>query len=386
MPLPGSAASVAMAPYRVDVLHGHAHARAHRVELEQVACAASDNNIFHEPWMLLAAMQAFDAEVVSVLMVRDATGVARGYLPVSRTTTGLGAVHLASWRHPYCYLCTPLIADGHVEAVVGALLDWLDDGASSASCLDLHDIAADSAFASALSSVLAQRRRLVHDRTDFERALLVPSSDNDEAPSPKRRRKWRRLERRLAVRGHLAYTRLQPGEDAAPWIERFLALEASGWKGRAGSALAATTRARGFFIAIAEDAHRQGRLDLRALELDGVAIAMQCNFLAGTGAYAFKVAYDERHADASPGLQLEVHAMRHLAVQDPQLRWMDSCARPDHAMMNRLWLQRRTISRFVIASRGSPAIAWIVARRASRIARRIWRVLREGLRRRTQAM
>ena len=184
----------------------------------------------------------------------------------------------------------------------------------------------------------------------------------------------------------MAFTRLESAEDAAPWIERFLALEASGWKGRGGSALAATPQARGFFIAIAEDAHQQGRLDLRALELDGVAIAMQCNFLAGTGAYAFKVAYDERHADASPGLQLEVHAMRHLPVQDPQLRWMDSCARPDHAMMNRLWLQRRTISRFVIASRVSPAIAWIVGRRASRIARRVLRVLREGLRRRAQAM
>jgi CelD/BcsL family acetyltransferase involved in cellulose biosynthesis len=371
----------------VVVLYGHAEACAHRGELEQVADTASDNNIFYEPWMLLAAMDAFAPADAIIVLVRDANGAARGYFPLSRERLagGFNATRLTSWRHPYCFLCTPLIAEGHAHEVVAALLDWLEDGASPASCLDLRDVAADSIFAFALASALEQRRTLVHDRDGFERALFVPSHHDRRMPLSSRRSKdLRRLERRLAARGRIEFTQLQPGEDAMPWIERFLALEYSGWKGRAGSALAVMPRAREFFVAIASQAHRCARLDMRALELDGIPIAMQCNFVAGSGAYAFKVAYDERHAGASPGLQLELHAMRQLPESNPDMHWMDSCARPDHAMMNRLWPQRRSISRFIIAPSGSPAVAQLLARRASRLAMRILKTLRQGLRRKRQ--
>jgi hypothetical protein len=87
------------------------------------------------------------------------------------------------------------------------------------------------------------------------------------------------------------------------------------------------------------------------LRLDGRAIASKCNFLAGDGAFSFKIAYDEGFARFSPGFLLEVETIRRLHAR-PELRWMDSCAVPGHPMADRLWLDRRELENLVIATGG----------------------------------
>ena len=64
-----------------------------------------------------------------------------------------------------------------------------------------------------------------------------------------------------------------------------------------------------------------------ALRLNGRRIACKCNFLAGPGSFAFKIAFDEAYARYSPGKLLEVENIR-LAHERPGLEWMDSCADP----------------------------------------------------------
>ncbi len=372
---PGPATTSA---YRIDVLTSHVQICEQLAALGQVADDAVDDNPFYEPWLLSAAMRAFPHPGILLVVIRDADGVAHAYFPLLQDSLagGVGTARLQLWRHPYCYLCTPVIAQGHMQGVVAALLDWLAGGSAPARYLDLHDVAADSAFAQTLAAELGQRRKLSQDRSTYERALLVITPGLSQNLPSKLKKEARRLERRLAAKGRVEFTRLQPGHDASGWIERFLALEASGWKGRAGTAMAATPQARAFFTHAALAAHQRGRLCMLALELDGVAVAIQCNFLAGTGGYAFKVAYDERHADASPGLQLEIHAMQQLARMHPRMQWIDSCAKPDHAMMNRLWPQRRPIARFIIAAGGPWVRMPIFARQAVRFIRRGWDGLR----------
>jgi len=38
---------------------------------------------------------------------------------------------------------------------------------------------------------------------------------------------------------------------------------------------------------------------------------------------------------------------------DPAIGWMDSCAAPDHPMIDSLWAERRTIVQYRIALRGT---------------------------------
>lgn len=79
-----------------------------------------------------------------------------------------------------------------------------------------------------------------------------------------------------------------------------------------------------------------------ASRVDGKPIAMKCNFLAGTGSFAFKIAFDESYYHFSPGILLEVENIRRFHAV-PDIEWMDSCAVPSQVMINRLWPDRRII-------------------------------------------
>jgi len=84
-----------------------------------------------------------------------------------------------------------------------------------------------------------------------------------------------------------------------------------------------------------------------ALAVGGRTVAMKCNVLAGTGAYAFKIAYDEDYARYSPGVLLEMENIRRFHARG-DLQWMDSCADPANWMMNHIWPDRRRIATLVM--------------------------------------
>jgi hypothetical protein len=199
------------------------------------------------------------------------------------------------------------------------------------------------------------RPYLVYDACT--RALFQPAESAEAylaaALSGERRRKIRNQERQLAKAGRLAYEELAPGDDVARRIAEFLALEASGWKGREASALASAPAECAYFEAIAGEAFRRGQLRMLALRLDGEPIACKCDFVSGHGAFTFKIAFDERHARHSPGLLLELQAIERLHAQS-RIRWVDSCTHPTNFMFNRIWPARRTIESLVVATGRSP--------------------------------
>src|SRR5262249_42281226 len=189
----------------------------------------------------------------------------------------------------------------------------------------------------------------------FNRALFRPRADAETylaaVLSTGNRKELRRQRKRLGELGRLEGVTPQPGGDAAARVARFPALEAAGWEGQEGTALGAHQVERDYFRAIAAAAHARGRLLLLALELDGRPVALKCNFLAGEGSFAFKIAFDENYARFSPGVQLELENVRELHAR-PGVRWMDSCAVAQHFMINRLWVDRRTIQTVVVAAGG----------------------------------
>ena len=89
-----------------------------------------------------------------------------------------------------------------------------------------------------------------------------------------------------------------------------------------------------------------------ASRVDGKPVAMKCNFLAGRGSFAFKIAFDESYSHFSPGMLMEIENIRRFHAI-PDIEWMDSCAVPSQAMINRLWPGRRIIQT-VLVSTGNP--------------------------------
>jgi len=346
---------------------------------EELAAAAIEPNVFYEHWMLLPALEAFGAEKdIRVVLVlthdphnADAPAKLGGLFPLERIRDfrNLKVSALSLWQHVHCYVCTPLVrADTASECMI-ELFRWLRSEEAGASLIELKCISGDGPFHKKLVD-LSNELELLSWTTDiFTRGLWRRGDDEktdpESAVSGDLRRRLRRKERRLRERGCVEHLVLRPEDDVRRWIDDFLRVEASGWKGLGGSALASSESDRRYFTDIATSAFRRGRLLMLGVNFDGRPIARRCAFVSGEGSFAFKTAYDEEFADFSPGAMLEVDSIRQLQSL-PHVRWMDSCAAPDNLLVNRLSNDRKTIQSLTIGGgalgdlviSGLPLLRW----------------------------
>ena len=346
---------------------------------EELAAAALEPNVFYEHWMLLPALKAFgagkDIYVVLVLIHDphnpDAPAKLGGLFPLELDTRfgKLKVSALSLWQHVHCYVCTPLVrGDAARECMVG-LFRWFRSGAASASLMELGCISGDGPFHKMLVDLTNEIGLLSWVTDIFTRGLWQEGYDKKTNPeaavSGDLRRRLRRKEKRLSEHGRVEHLVLRPEDDVGRWIDEFLRIEASGWKGQRGSALASSEGGRRYFKEIAISAFRRGRLLMLGINFNGRPIARRCAFVAGEGSFAFKTAYDEEFADFSPGAMLEMDSIRQLQAL-PGVRWMDSCAAADNFLVNRLSNDRKTIQSLAVGSgalgdlviSGLPLLRW----------------------------
>lgn len=125
------------------------------------------------------------------------------------------------------------------------------------------------------------------------------------------RQNLRRRKRRLAEQGEVKYE-LVDGKDAKRLDEAladFFDIEASGWKGKGGTAIAQRPELVGFYSQIARDAARRGALALGLLTLSGKPIAAHLSLVHGGRHFLVKLGYDEALSEFSPGQQLVSEAI-----------------------------------------------------------------------------
>jgi Acetyltransferase (GNAT) domain len=344
---------------------------------EDLAANAIEPNAFYEPWMMMPAIRAFGAgrrlQFALVLANeparRDGAPLLCGIFPLEQQTHYQGLSRklpfktLRLWKHKYCYLCTPLVRERYGQQVIAAFFDWLNAGSHDCSLMEFRFIAGDGLFNSLLMDYFERHKKLHYISMYFLRAMFRPTVDADTylcaALSAKHRKMIRRQERQLSESGRLEYVALTPDDDVSVWIEEFLRLEASGWKGRENTAIASNESDRNYFESIVKDAFRRGRLSMLALRLDGRPIAYKCDFPAGRGVFTFRIAFDENCSRNSPGMLLEIENVRRLHARS-QIEWVDSCNDSFSFMFNRLWPARRTILD-VVVSAGKSWGDWVVA-------------------------
>jgi CelD/BcsL family acetyltransferase involved in cellulose biosynthesis len=329
-----------------------------RAEWDALAARAVEPNPFFESWYLLPGLRAFDPELGCTILRFERGGQLAGLMPVIRPSKYYRwpIPHLASWIHSNCFLGAPLVAPGAERVFWEHVLDWADNAGGKALFLHLADLPLGGPLAIALRETCESQRRpaaLVHRE---ERAMLAstqcPEAYFEQSLSSKKRKELRRQFARLSELGKVAVTRNRDGRGLAKWTEQFLALEHSGWKGAAGSALASHHTTSELFRAALAGAAGQGKLERLTLSLDREPIAMLATFLTPPGAFSYKTAFDERFARFSPGVLLQRENLQ--VLSDRRIRWSDSCAASDHPMIDRIWRERRAIGRFSIAI-GGPA-------------------------------
>ncbi|MDI1294509.1 MAG: GNAT family N-acetyltransferase, partial [bacterium] len=328
-----------------------------RARWAALAADAAEANAFYAPDMLGAAIDHLAQDGGVRVIEAQANGELIGLLPVTITSRHgrLPIACVTNWMHDHCFFGAPMIRRGQEVAAWRSLLGQLDAAPWAPGFLHLQGLDAAGANAAALEALCVEDGRNRREIHRYDRAMLRSdlSADVywDTKVRPKKRKEIRRLQKRLAETGTVENRLLSDKADLARWCGDFLALEASGWKGQEGTALSCKPGDAAFFRAACAAAFDAGRLHFLRIDLDGRAIAMLANFRHGDGAFSFKIAFDEAMGRFSPGVLIEI-ANLHAVQDDPAIGWMDSCAAPDHPMIDSLWAERRTIVQYRIALQG----------------------------------
>ena len=323
---------------------------------EQLARSATESNPFFEPWFVLPSLNSFAANARIELFAHFNEGALTGLLPVGRTLDYYGnpVPQAASWLHDNAFCGSPLVARGHERSFWRGLFGHFDRHPRLALFLHLPMLPVEGPLSAALAEVIEEQDRASYIATEASRAYLSSDLGSGEylsqSMSGKKRKELRRQHKRLEEEGALTFSRSDDMDGIDQWIADFVALEAAGWKGRAGSALGNSLETHEFFATTLKGAAAAGRLERLTMSIDGWPIAMLVNFVTAPGIYSFKTAFDETYARFSPGMLLQ---LENLALLDRQnIDWADSCAAEGHPMIERLWREKRTLRSYNIAIGG----------------------------------
>lgn len=310
-------------------------------EWRELAARAIEPNAFYEPAFALAAGPVFGKDTRAVL-VRTTLGRLVGLFPGHP-----GRLKIAGWVHPYAPLGVPLVDRSEPETVIAAWLDHLSRDLAMPGALVLPYLPERGAFANALDAVLLREDRRSARFGRHERALLAPGVQRahylERAMSAGRRKELRRQRRRLQDIAPVTVTTSCSGEEIAAALKDFMVLEASGWKGIAGTAIATDPALKAFVQGAVAGLAAQGQARIDRLYLNGTAIAATITLTSGDTAWCWKIAYNEGLSRSSPGVQLVCDLTDALLAQPAPAR-VDSCAASDHPMIDHIWRERLALS------------------------------------------
>jgi CelD/BcsL family acetyltransferase involved in cellulose biosynthesis len=372
------ASSHAAAPVPV-ALAPAAEAEALAGEWGMLADEALQQNPLFLPGFVLPAARSLAAGV-RIATVRDAAGRLTALAPVTLIRLGRVAPALRVWSHDYGPLGGPLLAG----SVAGDAADGLIEAAGGAA-LAVPDLALDGPVAGALlrAAAAAGRKVAVHGR--HERAAFRTDRGTDPRAmlSPRRRKEYGRQLRRLAEEGRVQQESIADPAAVIAAFDEFLALEAAGWKGARGTAMAVRAETRDFAREAVARLAGAGSIRIEALRFDGRMIAGLVSILSGRAAVTWKIAYDESFARFSPGAQVMLDAP--VALAKANVTHVDSLATADHPLANHVWPDRITIGTLVVGPargvlRHRLALASLAAEgRARTLAKRLRDRVRSGL-------
>jgi CelD/BcsL family acetyltransferase involved in cellulose biosynthesis len=263
---------------------------------------------------------------------------------------------------PYSYLATPLLDRTAAHAAVTAMLDFIASDAALPKTISLEPMRSDGPAMQALAVALADRKTAPYLLHRNKRPVLASDLDArqyfEQAMSSSSRKKLRQHRRRLEEKGKLESRVCVAPTDVVQGFEDFLALESSGWKGRAGTALLCKPAEAALVRAIVAALAQRGDAWVHALHQNGKAVAAQVVLRAGATAFTWKTAYDEALADFSPGmLLLEDYTAAFLA--DKTIARVDSCAFDETGFMS-AWSEREEIAHLLIDARPDKSLSFAI--------------------------
>ncbi|MBA5778552.1 GNAT family N-acetyltransferase [Stappia sp. F7233] len=308
-------------------------------------------NPFFAPSFLLPYLAHLDRRPAVLVAVREKGADALlAAAPFQHRRPGLLIGAATAAAGDYGPLGTPLLAPGALagapaDALAGALALLVEAAAGHfrKKIVVFPYLRTDDAVAASLSEAAGARGwHLAFDDPQVRAGHAAGEAGRAQFESVAKGR-LKELGRQFRRLSDLAETRFAGTSDPAELpqaFERFLHLEAKGWKGGRGSALSSSAQTAAFARAFVAAAAARGALRIDELIHAGQPVAMLVSIRDGARLFAWKTAYDEAFARFSPGAQLAREAMRLTLAEEPATedgRDGDSLAIPGHPMISPLW-------------------------------------------------
>lgn len=336
-----------------------------------LAGRALEANAFYLPdWARAVARHAEGKSGARVLLAWDSPARDRliGLLPVMSAwrTLRIPVPLFVAW-HPYSPVATPLIdRDRAADAARGLVAAARRGGALA---LLLPSAPDEGPAVKALRAAVADFDAVPVAMNRRQRALLDATQGSETAIvglGPKKIKELRRQRNRLADGGEVVFKIARPGVEAAAALDAFLALEASGWKGARGTALASKPGDTRFVKTAMTALVAAGVADIATLSSGPKVIAAGILLRHLRRSFFFKIGYDESAARTSPGVQLTLDLTRWLCA-DPGIDDVDSTAVSGHPMIDHVWRARLAVSDWLLpVGRGKAALVLCAALVGSR--------------------
>ena len=332
-------------------------AQDHRLEWSNLIGRALDSNVFLTPGFLLPAAQHIEQDYQPRFIfiwdhsISQADQQLLGLFVIDLPASGRGTI-ARFWQRNYSALGTPVVDKTRAEIVLDRFFKWIERHHPHIVAVQIPMLPAESNTALAFEAY-SQHMGLEHKPlTRFQRAILSAGRSFDEvlpaASKAKHIRNWARQSRQLEQLGTVTYEIATTPHDVRQSIEDFMQLEASGWKGDQRTALIAKASLATFARTMARLLAHERQFAIHALKLNGKPISMGIVLISEDQACFWKIAYDEDFASYSPGIQFVLAFSKHQTAQ-ADIALTDSCAIPNHPMIDRLWPERQNMVDLMIA-------------------------------------
>lgn len=316
-----------------------------------LAARSIDPNPFYEPDYLLASVELTKKDIRAVAVYRDGSRDSEliGLFPLQRASVFDGAIipALEFYRNDFICKTTPLIDREDPQGVWDSFIDRCAHSPDQPQKIIGNLMSLDSAAQTALMAALEARGLPSNVFGTYERAILGAPERFETAYrriADKRRKDLARRRRKMRGEGVSINTNVSDAASKAKALDDFLRIEASGWKGKAGTAMACRPETKAF----AERVFTAPNAEINILTFNAEPIAVECNLVSGGIIHTVKNAYVEEFAAYAPGLLIGLHNVRRMA-DSTQYKGIDSCAISGH-VSGEIWPDRQRMGTIAFAT------------------------------------
>jgi len=252
------------------------------------------------------------------------------------------------------------------------MIDYIRNLEPAVLSLKLNQLSDSSPWLSILDS-FGNRFHIM--REFYGRNSYLPIMDDFESYrsslSKNFKRNLKRRGKKLDKLDNVEYCFCSSGEANTSGIDAFSRIEASGWKGRKGTALAQQEELYNFYNELTEDSDTNGLFQWHFLRAEGKIIAAQLAAEMSDTLIVIKIAYDEEYADYSPGNLLFEETIKR-AYKQGNINLID-CMTDQNWHSNWNMSQRDKFSLYVFPRRILPIMAGLLPYKAKKIIHGIGR-------------